>query len=72
MPRQMGFNPVSLDELEMTGEPQAAGAAAILLISQVDRDDNGRTSHEDNYFALPRGCEATSLHIALDKRKQTI
>jgi len=47
-----GFLPVSPDELKMTNEPLAPGAPAILLYRQVDRDDNGRTSHEDNYFRI--------------------
>jgi hypothetical protein len=33
----------------MTGEPLAPGAPAIILYRQVDRDDNGHTSHEDNF-----------------------
>ena len=48
----VGFQPPSPDELKMTSEPQAPGAAAILLFRQIDRDDNGRTSHEDNYFRI--------------------
>jgi hypothetical protein len=36
----------------MTSEPQAPGAAAIILFRQVDRDDNGHTSHEDDYFRI--------------------
>ena len=48
----IGFQPVSPDEVRMTSEPQAPGAPAILLFRQVDRDDNGRTSHEDNYFRI--------------------
>lgn len=36
----------------MTGEPLAPGAPAIILYRQVDRDDNGRTSHEDNYVRI--------------------
>ncbi len=48
----IGFQPVSPDELKMTGEPLAPGAPAIILFRQVDRDDNGRTSHEDNYFRI--------------------
>ncbi|MFY9560460.1 MAG: DUF3857 domain-containing protein [Terriglobales bacterium] len=47
-----GFQPVSPDELKMTSEPMAPGAPAILLYRQVDRDDNGHTSHEDNYFRI--------------------
>jgi hypothetical protein len=48
----VGFQPVSPEELKMTSEPQAPGAPAIILYRQVDRDDNGRTSHEDNYYRI--------------------
>jgi hypothetical protein len=48
----IGFQPVSPDELKMTSEPLAPGAPAIILYRQVDRDDNGLTSHEDNYFRI--------------------
>ena len=47
-----GFPPVSPEELKMTSEPLAPGAPAIILYRQVDRDDNGRTSHEDNYIRI--------------------
>jgi transglutaminase-like putative cysteine protease len=45
----IGFQPIDPQELKMTGEPLAPGAPAIILYRQVDRDDNGFTSHEDNY-----------------------
>lgn len=48
----VSFQPVSPEELKMTSEPRAPGAPAIILFRQVDRDDNGRTSHEDNYFRI--------------------
>jgi hypothetical protein len=44
--------PVSPEELKMTSEPLAPGAPAIILYRQVDRDDNGHTSHEDNYVRI--------------------
>ncbi len=47
-----GFQPISPEELKMTSEPLAPGAPAIILYRQVDRDDNGQTSHEDNYFRI--------------------
>jgi hypothetical protein len=47
-----GFQPVNPDELKMTGDPHAPGAPAIILYRQVDRDDNGRTSHEDDYYRV--------------------
>jgi transglutaminase-like putative cysteine protease len=48
----VGFQPPSADELKMTSEPLAPGAPAIILYRQVDRDDNGRTSHEDHYVRI--------------------
>jgi len=48
----VGFQPVSPDELKLTGEPKAPGAAAVILYRQVDRDDNSRTSHQDNYYRI--------------------
>lgn len=50
--RAQGFPPISPDDLKMTSEPQAPGAAAVILFREVDRDDNGRTSHEDNYVRI--------------------
>ena len=47
-----GFQPISPDELKMKSEPLAPGAPAIILYRQVDRDDNGHTSHEDNYIRI--------------------
>ena len=42
--------PISTEELKMTSEPKAPGAAAVILYRQVDRDDSGvRTPHEYNY-----------------------
>jgi len=48
----ISFQPVSPDELKMTTEPKAAGAPAIILFREVDRDDRGRTAHEDVYFRI--------------------
>lgn len=36
----------------MTSEPLAPGASAIILYRQVDRDDNGATSHENDYVRI--------------------
>jgi len=47
-----GFQTISPEELKMTSEPLAPGAPAVILYRQVDRDDNGLTSHEDNYFRI--------------------
>jgi len=42
--------PVAQEELKMTSEPKAPGAAAIYLYRQVDRDDNG--PREYNYARI--------------------
>jgi hypothetical protein len=44
--------PISPEDLKMTGEPLAPGAPAVILYRQVDRDDNGRTSHEDDFIRI--------------------
>jgi len=46
------FQPVSPEELKMTSEQQASGAPAVILYRQVDRDDSGRTAHENDYFRI--------------------
>jgi hypothetical protein len=48
----IGFQPISPEELKMTSEPLAPGAPAIILYRQIDRDDNGKTSHQDDYFRI--------------------
>jgi len=47
-----GFQPVVPEELKMTSEPLVPGAPAIILFRQVDRDDNGTTSHQFNYYRI--------------------
>ncbi len=47
-----GWAPIDPTELTMKSEPLAPGAAAIILYRQVDRDDNGSTSHEFNYVRI--------------------
>jgi len=48
----IGFQPVSPDELKMTGNAKAPGAPALILFREVDRDDRGQTAHEDVYFRI--------------------
>jgi hypothetical protein len=62
----VAFQPVSPDELKMTSEPQAPGASAIILYHQVDRDDNGRTSHEDDYFRIKILTEEGRKHADIE------
>lgn len=50
--RAQGFEPISPEELKMTSEPYAPGAPAVILFREVDCDDNGMTSHQDNYLRI--------------------
>jgi Domain of Unknown Function with PDB structure (DUF3857) len=61
------FQPVSQEELQMTSEPQAPGAPAIILFRQVDRDDSNVTSpHEDNYFRVKILTEEGRKHADIE------
>jgi hypothetical protein len=62
----IGFQPVSSDEIKMTSEPLAPGAPAVILYRQVDRDDNGRTSHEDNYIRIKILTEEGRKHADIE------
>jgi hypothetical protein len=72
----IGFQPVVPDELKVISEPLAPGAPAILLFREVDRDDNGRTSHEDNYFRIKilteEGRKYADVEIPFDKEGENI
>src|ERR1700680_81417 len=73
---QQGVQPVSPEELKITSEPQAPGAPAIILYRQVDRDDNARTPHEDNYFRIKvlteEGRKYADIEIPFFKQNQDI
>lgn len=47
-----GFPPLPPDDLKMTSDPHAPGAPAIMLYREQDCDDNGLTSHQDNYIRI--------------------
>ena len=72
----IGFQPVSQEELKMTGEPLAPGAPAIILFREVDRDDNGRTSHEDNYVRVKilteEGRKHADVEIPFEKGRNDV
>jgi len=72
----VGFQPLSPDELKLTSEPQAPGAPAIILYRQVDRDDNGQTSHEDDYLRIKilteEGRKYANVEIPFLKGSQNI
>src|ERR1700686_2992777 len=71
-----GFQPASPEELKMTSEPLAPGAPAIILYRQVDRDDNRRTPHEDNYVRIKilteEGRKYADTEIPFYKQRQDI
>ena len=72
----IGFQPVSPDELKMTSEPQAPGAHAVILYRQVDRDDNGHTSHQDEYFRIKilteEGREHANVEVPFFKESEDV
>ena len=72
----VGFQPVSPDELSLKSEPLAPGAPAIILYRQVDRDDNGRTSHEDDYLRVKilteEGRKYANVEVPYLKRSQDV
>jgi hypothetical protein len=72
----VGFQPVDPAELKMTSEPQAPGAAAIILFRQVDRDDNRFTAHEDNYVRVKilkeDGLKQANVEIVFQKGFESI
>jgi len=72
----IGFQPVNPEELKMTSEPQAPGAAAIILFRQVDRDDNRNTPHQDNYIRIKilkeEGSKYGNVELEFDKEYETI
>jgi hypothetical protein len=71
-----GFPPVSPEDLKMTSEPKAPGAPAIILFREVDRDDNGRTSHEDNYVRIKilreEGRNYANVEIEFNKASENV
>ena len=52
IPASAGIPQISPEEIAMKSEPLAPGAPAIILYRQVDRDDNGTTSHEENFVRI--------------------
>ena len=60
----------------MTSEPQAPGAPAIILFRQVDRDDNSRTSHEDDYLRIKivteEGRKYADVEIPFNRESENI
>ena len=74
--RAQGFPPLAPEDLKMTSEPKAPGAPAIILYREVDRDDNGRTSHEDDYVRVKilteEGREYANVEIVFNKASEDV
>jgi uncharacterized protein DUF3857 len=69
--------PISPEELQMTSEPKAPGAPAIILYRQVDRDDsNAMTPHEYNYVRekifTEEGRKRADVEIPFFKENESI
>jgi hypothetical protein len=60
----------------MTSEPQAPGAPAVILFREVNRDDNGLTTHEDNYVRIKilteEGREHANVELAFNKANEDV
>jgi hypothetical protein len=52
LPLRAAIPPITPEELSLKSEPLAPGAPAIILYREVARDDNGSTSHEDNFLRI--------------------
>jgi len=69
--RAQGFRPVSEEELKMTSELQAPGAPAVILFREVDRDDYGLPSREENYVRIKvlteEGRKYGNLNLEFDR-----
>ena len=72
----IGFQSIPPEELQMTKEPQAPGAPAVILFRQVDRDDTGQTAHEDDYFRIKilteEGRKYADIEIQFFKQSSSI
>ncbi len=71
-----GFPPLSPEDLKMTSDPNAPGAPAILLYREQDCDDNGMTSHQDNYLRIKilteEGRKYGDVEIPFNKKLEKI
>jgi hypothetical protein len=60
----------------MTGEAKAPGAPAVILFRELDRDDNGKTTHEDNYFRVKilteEGRKYANVEIPFENGRQKV
>lgn len=60
----------------MTSEPQAPGAPAIILFREVDRDDNGQTTHENNYVRIKilteEGRQQGNIELVFNKGNEDV
>ena len=68
------WQPVAPEDLAMTAEPRAPGAAAIYLYRQVDRDDNepGEVVYERIKVLSEAGRKYADLEIPFEKSKESV
>ncbi len=70
------FRPISPEELQMTSEPAAPGAPAIILYRQVNRDDSGKNAREDDYFRIKilneAGRKYGDIEIRFDRAMENV
>ena len=72
--RAADWLPVPPDELSMTSEPQAPGAAAVILYRQVDRDDSagGESQYIRIKILTAEGRKYADVEIAFEKNSESI
>ena len=68
------WQPISPDELKMTSEPKAPGAAAVYLYRQVDRDDSASTEFDYARIKIlsEEGRKYADVEIAFNKQSEDI
>ena len=72
----VSFPPIAPEELKMTSEPLAPGAPAIILYRQVDRDDSGTSTRQDEFIRIKilteEGRKYADVEIPFFKESQDI
>ena len=70
------WQPITPEELKMTGEPKAPGASAVILYRQVDRNDSSRAATEYNYVRIKvlteEGRNQANVEIAFTKAFENV
>jgi hypothetical protein len=73
---KISYPQVSPEEIKMTSEPLAPGAPAIVLYRQVDRDDSGSSTRQDEFIRIKilteEGRKYADVEIPFFKDSQSI